>query len=243
MKAYRFQDAKSDKFWVIDWAGPNCAVNYGKTGSIGTYRVKEFASDVECEKEAGKLIASKLKKGYRPFETFDPDNHFYFDDEETGLHPLTSHPEFRASFADDLYYDCGDEEAPFGSDEGSDTLGHIQEDMRKSKSFDFVSFPRKLVTVYWDLTYLPAIDISREAVEQLARNDEMNLTQSDMVTYATAFAQIKITGRVDAALKALALNAMRRMGITAEIAGWNTTGHPSEIMSRMIADLEKFRAG
>jgi uncharacterized protein YfeS len=31
--------------------------------------------------------------------------------------------------------------------------------------------------------------------------------QSDMVTYATAFAQLKITGRIDAKLKEAALNA------------------------------------
>jgi len=80
-------------------------------------------------------------------------------------------------------------------------------------------------------------------VEKLIKTDEMDMTQSDMVTYAVAFAQIKITGRVDAGLKASALNAMRRMEITAEIMGWNTTGKPSEVMSVMISDLERFPAG
>lgn len=51
-------------------------------------------------------------------QDFDAVHHLYFDTEEYGLHPLTSHPVFRACFSEELYYDCGDEEAPFGSDEG-----------------------------------------------------------------------------------------------------------------------------
>ncbi|MDR1604532.1 MAG: WGR domain-containing protein [Gracilibacteraceae bacterium] len=243
MEAYRFQDKKSDKFWRIERSGNSFAVNYGKTGTTGRYQVKEFGDAEECEKEARKLIASKVKKGYQPYADFDADRQLYFDDEEIGLHPLTSHPRFRVHFTDDLYYDCGDEEAPFGSDEGSDTLAHIVEEIRKGKALDFAAFPRKLVEEYWDMTYRPVADLSREVVEALAQSDEMNLSQSDMVTYAVAFAQIKITGRIDPALKAAALNAMRRMETTAEILGWNKTGKPSEIMTLAIADLERFDSG
>jgi uncharacterized protein YfeS len=239
MEVLRYQDKKSDKFWRIEYAGVAFAVNYGKTGTTGTYQVKEFDSGDKCEKEAQKLIASKRKKGYQPYLEFDPNGQLYIDDDEIGMHPLTSHPKFRAHFSDDLYYDCGDVEAPFGSDEGSDTLAQIVEDLRKGKPFDFAGFPKKMVEVYWEMTYLPAADISREAVEELAKTDEMNMTQSDMVTYATAFAQIKITGRLDAGLKAAAINAMKRVIITAEIMGWNTTG---KITAKMINDLEEFPA-
>ena len=88
--------------------------------------------------------------------------------------------------------------------------------------------------------HLRANWLSREAVEALVKSDEMNLTQSDMVTYATAFAQIKITGQIDAGLKTAAINAMKRMEIAAEILEWNTTGQPSEIAEKMISDLERF---
>ena len=240
MQTYRFQDENSDKFWRVEYAGTNLAVNYGKTGTTGKYQVKEFDSPEECEKEVKKLIASKVKKGYQPYADFDLDHHFYIDDEEIGPHPLTSHPNFRAHFTDDFYYSCLDEEAPFGSDEGSDTLAQIEEDLRKSKSFDFVAFPQKLVEQYWDMRYLPAQDLSPDAVEQIVKSDEMDVTQSDMVTYAAAFAQIKITGRISPALKSAALNAMRRMQMTAVICGWNTSGEPSVFATRMIDDLERF---
>jgi uncharacterized protein YfeS len=247
VQAYRFYDDKSDKswqsdkFWRVEYAGNAYAVNYGKTGTAGQYKLKEFDSPEDCEKEAKKLIASKTKKGYQPYPEFDPDAHFYFDDkdESANHHPLTSHPRFRAHFTDDFYYDCGEEEAPFGSDEGADTLWFIKKEFRKVKRLDFVAFPKKLIEKYWEMTYIPPDDISREAVERLAREDEGDLIQSDRVTYAVAFAQIKITGRVDAKLKTMALNAMRRAEIAAEILGWSTT----EITTRMIADLEAFPAG
>ncbi|MFD2942143.1 WGR domain-containing protein [Flavobacterium notoginsengisoli] len=240
MEAYRYHDEKSDKFWRIEHDESAFAVNYGKTGTTGKYQIKEFDSTEECQKEVKKLIDSKKKKGYKPYPEFDSNNHYYFDDEEIGLHQLTSHPKFRAHFTSEFYYDCGDEEAPFGSDEGSDTLAQIAEDLRKNKTFNFTSFPKKLIEEYWDMTYLPAEDISHESIEQLVKTDEMNLTQSDMVTYATAFAQIKITGEVDAELKVLALNAMKRIEIVAELLKWNTTGKPSEISIKMINDLEQF---
>jgi uncharacterized protein YfeS len=240
MHAYRFQDEKSDKFWRLEQAGAALAVNHGKTGTIGKYQVKEFADAQACEKEARKLVAAKVAKGYAPFAGFDADRHRYFDHDEIGPHPLTSHPAFRAHFTDALYYDCGHEAAPFGSDEGSDTLMQIEEDMRKGKAVDFAAFPKKLVETYWDMRYLPPVDLSPEAVEHLARSDEMDLVQSDQVTYATAFAQIKITGRIDPALKSLALNAIRRLGMTAVILGWIPAGQPAKTAARMRHDLERF---
>jgi len=55
------------------------------------------------------------------------DKQLYFDNDEDGLNILTSHPVFRQFFSDDLYYDCANEEAPFGNDEGSDTLYELQD--------------------------------------------------------------------------------------------------------------------
>ncbi len=240
MKEFRYIDNKSDKFWRIDCIESNLLVNYGKTGSIGKFQIKEFESTEVCNKEAIKLISSKIKKGYSHFPDFDANNCFYFDDEEIGLHLLTSHPKFCENFTDDFYFDCGDEEAPFGSDEGSDTLHQIEEDLRKSKDFNFTTFPKKLIEDYWDMTYIPANDISLPSIEELVKTDEMNLTQSDMVTYATAFAQIKITGQIDYELKKIALNAMKRFEIVAQLLKWNTTGGPSEIGTKMISDLEQF---
>ena len=63
-RRFVYQDAKSDKFWDIDFEGTTQTVVYGKTGTAGREAVKEFASAEECTKESEKLITQKLKKGY-----------------------------------------------------------------------------------------------------------------------------------------------------------------------------------
>jgi len=238
-EAYRFRDDKSDKFWRIEYGGDAMAVNFGKTGTAGRYQVKEFDSDKECTKEAKKLISAKVKKGYESYPEFDAGSHFYFDDEEIGLHPLTSHPQFRSHFKNELYYDCVNEEAPFGSDEGSDTLAYVHEELRKNRSLNFAEFPRKVTEEYWDMEYMPADDIKEEAIEKLVKTNEMEVIQSDTVTYAVAFAQIKTTGRIDPKLKEMALNSMHRMNAVSRILKWGS-GEPSDIIMTMIKDLERF---
>ena len=65
MKRYFiFQDNKSQKFWSIDTNGKSFTVTYGKLGSAGQMTNKEFDSEEACEKEAAKLTAEKVKKGY-----------------------------------------------------------------------------------------------------------------------------------------------------------------------------------
>lgn len=235
-RAFAYKDEKSHKFWWIEYSGTDYAVNYGKWGATGKFEVKdEFDNEQECSKAAEKLIASKIKKGYVELPDFDYVSRIYIDDEEVGLHRMTSHPNFRMHFTEEFYYDCGDEEAPFGSDEGNDTLAYICEDIRKKGKLVFSDYPRFIIENYWELNYIPALDLSPETVKKLEEKCEMDMTQSDMVTYAVAFGQIKVTGKVNRELKLLALNAIHRLHMV-----WSE-GKESEIGSRMIFDLESFK--
>lgn len=62
-----------------------------------------------------------------------------------------------------------------------------------------------------------------------------------MTTYATAFAQIKIIGRIDAELKQMALNAMKRLDTAFEISGDSFVREfLSETQAKMIKRLGGF---
>lgn len=239
-KAFLYSDDKSNKFWWIEYDGLDFVTNFGKTGTNGRFQIKEFESDDECTKNAEKLISQKVKKGYKEDLVFDFENRFYFDDEEIGLHPKTSHPNFREHFTNELYFDCMDEEAPFGSDEGHDTLSDMQDLVRKKGWFDFSLYPQSLIENVWDMKYISSMDISEEAVKKLLVEDEMNLIQSDMVTYASAFAQIKITGYINKDLKERALLSIKRMDEIAKIQGWMENRDSSEVSDIMIEDLSSF---
>ena len=58
------QDGDANKFWQIEVDGKTFTATFGKIGTNGRETVKKFASEEECKKEADKLIAQKVKKGY-----------------------------------------------------------------------------------------------------------------------------------------------------------------------------------
>lgn len=59
-----YQDDSSNEFWKINVSGSSYTITYGKIGTVGNVKTKDFDSEEKCLKEAGKLIKSKLKKGY-----------------------------------------------------------------------------------------------------------------------------------------------------------------------------------
>lgn len=63
-KYFEYKDEKSAKFWKITVSGDSHTVNYGKIGTDGQQKTKEFSSSEEALESAEKLIVSKLKKGY-----------------------------------------------------------------------------------------------------------------------------------------------------------------------------------
>ncbi len=231
-KTLRYTDEKSDKFWRVETLDCAMVTNWGKTGVNGKYALKEFDSPEECIKEAEKLIRSKLKKGYIEWSEFDPMDHYYFDDEEFGHHPLTSHPRFRQYFTDELYYDCGDEEAPFGSDEGADALALLAEMLRKKPSINFADLPRWLMDDEWELGYCPPD-------EPYDEEDVESSFYSDQVTLAFAFGQIKITGEIDHDLAKQALGSLERMKKTHVLIGLDQFNSPRYI-PLMESDLRQF---
>lgn len=234
-RAFVYKDEKSHKFWWIDYSGRSLAVNYGKYGSIGKFELKKFDTEEDCRKEAEKLIRSKLKKGYAEDGSFNFLDRLYIDCEEYGLHPKTSHPRFSEHFSDEIYYADYDEETPFGSDEGNDTLSFLFEAIRKNPDLDFSAFPRKLIEQDWDMEYIPVDTLDADEVKRMAADKGMDMIQSDMVTYAAAFAQIKITGSISSELKDRGIKAIKRLA-SIEGVPWNE----NEIRCKMIEDLQSF---
>ena len=60
----KFIDGTSDKFWQIETSGDSHTVTFGKNGTNGQSKTKKFDSEETCLKDAEKLIAEKIKKGY-----------------------------------------------------------------------------------------------------------------------------------------------------------------------------------
>lgn len=65
MPRYEFSEGSSNKFWDINLTDKSFTTTYGKIGSNGQTTIKTFKSSDEAKREYEKLIAEKVKKGYK----------------------------------------------------------------------------------------------------------------------------------------------------------------------------------
>lgn len=63
-RCFIFREGGSQKFWNIELEGSQFEVTYGRLGTEGQKQTKAFESSETAQKEAEKLIKSKLGKGY-----------------------------------------------------------------------------------------------------------------------------------------------------------------------------------
>jgi len=65
MPRYEFKEGTSNKFWDITLDGSSFTTKYGKIGSDGQETIKEWDDDDQAKKEYDKIIAKKVKEGYK----------------------------------------------------------------------------------------------------------------------------------------------------------------------------------
>ena len=213
----RLSDHQADRYWRVETLGGDLMTNWGKVSTSGRYEVKSFADAAECEERAQQLVDAKLKAGFQDFPGFDPMQSFYYDDDEMGLHPLTSHPTFRKYFGSEVYYSSTQDAAPFGNDEGSDALWELSDLLRRRPKADLTHYPASLISKLYHLPFCPPKGETYEELEA-QRNLTLEgrplleqLRRTDRVIVALALAQVKITGSLSKALYALALRSLDRL--------------------------------
>jgi len=63
-ESLEFSDGKSAKFWKISVRGKTQTVNYGRLGTTGQKKTKQFETPAAAKQASEKLIEAKKKKGY-----------------------------------------------------------------------------------------------------------------------------------------------------------------------------------
>lgn len=98
MPRYEFVEGTSSKFWEIELDGSSFTTRWGRIGTDGQEKTKDYASPAEAKKEYDKLIASKVKSGYELVDGGD-------DDDEGGdgeVGEAQSNPELEAAIEKNL---------------------------------------------------------------------------------------------------------------------------------------------
>jgi predicted DNA-binding WGR domain protein len=64
VRCFECKEDDSSKFWQISIGASEHTVRYGRLGTVGQCKTKQFPNPEAAVRDAAKLIAEKLKKGY-----------------------------------------------------------------------------------------------------------------------------------------------------------------------------------
>ncbi|WP_433676353.1 hypothetical protein [Microbacterium gorillae] len=149
----------------------------------------------------------------------------YIDDPDEGLAPVTSHPRF-VEVAPEEFYDEANEFAPFGSDDGHDTLrsleGWFEENGANSDPRTFLAE----LLEDWGFDLPPNIhEAAADELREWSAAEDMNevlITSEARARVATALGTLKIVGTVSSEMLAEGRAGVRVLRILAE----DTTRYP-----------------
>jgi uncharacterized protein YfeS len=150
----------------------------------------------------------------------------YFDDEESGLSPETSHPTFVTLCAgDDFFYNCTNDFAPFGSDAGADTLEALEAWFQEPEDRPTREFIDQMMDE-WDMRLPDLLETDDTVVRSWLADEKLatHFSQINPMLIATAFGELKITGSVTREIRALAIAAARRETI---YTAYSSETHPT----------------
>ena len=160
------------------------------------------------------FAGAALLPGYRlrVREVWPNPQQLYYDDSAQGSTHETSHPRFRDLCADAFFLDGNNDFAPFGSDDGHDTLRALETWFRDGGSHNTPAFLEQLLEE-WDFGIgLEILSSKPVQIDAWLREKDMHsryLAAVCRATVATALGQLKIAGGVDPDIQLLALQAVQ----------------------------------
>ena len=164
------------------------------------------------------------------------------DDEEVGgIDKERGHPRALQIIPDAFFWDCTDELAPFGSDEGDTALAEYRDWRRENPDSPLED------CLAWTIDSVGEIDASdytdaiydeatvRAQVGDEDFDDQQLIYTTDVSVIATAFGQLADEGRIDATAKPYVARALKRQIAWAKVqSDWD---HGAEYM-RNLARLQ-----
>ncbi len=69
LRRFEYKDDRSYKFWAIELDGDTHSVTFGRIGTKGQTRTKQYDDAQQAKREYRKRIDDKLRHGYREIKT------------------------------------------------------------------------------------------------------------------------------------------------------------------------------
>ena len=169
----------------------------------------------------------------------------YLDSAEGGLSPTTSHPDFVA-VAPEWFWSQDDPNAPFGSDDGHDTLSTLHEHFAQGGGDEHVPGCIAGLIADWELVPEQIWDSSAEEITAWleAEDGHVRFLHGEIDAYiAAACGQFKISGWIHPALRFWAERAL--MLLEQVLDPWEQQtfgGEPGHYATKITAAREVIQA-
>lgn len=151
------------------------------------------------------------------------------------LSPETAHPNAAQILTDEFFWDCMDENSPFGNDTGADALKFFREWRAAHTRANPLEFLGKILREVFEVPDAHWNVVELDQVRALLNDSEYDLSVRDDTVIAVAFGQIVLEGRVETEIKRRALLALQRQSLPAVIEhrGWVSPAARIERLERM----------
>ena len=145
------------------------------------------------------------------------------EEENYGINKEFAHPRAIELIPEDFFWDCVDELAPFGSDEGDLALSEFRDWKKENPNEPIYECIKWVIE---DLTEKPISEyneqiINRELIKSQVDDedfdDEYYLFTVDISVIATGFGQLVDEGKIDESIKPIIQRAITRQKIQIEI--------------------------
>jgi len=247
----------SNKFWRVEVHGDVVIVRWGRIGTAGRTTSKRHPGHAAATRDAERQVNAKLRKGYQLVATSGPagppraSGSAQADSGaaaellvrierllDQGLDKKHGHPRAVELAPEPFFWDCGDELAPFGSDEGHTALGEFLGWRKKHPAAPLLDCLRWVVEDVGEMVFkrYNAELLNRAALTDLMRdpafNDQQYVYTLDVSVFSTGFAQLVLEGTIDAEAKPVLRVALDRQRLYAEIEAerWQ---HAAEYIAKL----------
>jgi uncharacterized protein YfeS len=157
------------------------------------------------------------------------------DEDFVELSPDTSHPHAARILPDEFFWDCVDENTPFGNDTGADALAFFREWRREHPRSNPVEFLGGILREVFEVPDADWKVVEPVPVEELLVESAEDVCVRDDAVIAVAFGQLVLEGSVEAEIKSRALWALQRqeLPVVIEQRGWVNPPERIERLRRM----------
>ena len=145
------------------------------------------------------------------------------------LSPDTSHPRAAQILTDEFFWDCVDENTPFGNDTGADALAFFREWRQEHARSNPVEFLEEILGEEFEVSDAHWNAVEPAQVQELLDESEDDLLVLDDTVIAVAFGQIVLEGSVETEIKRRALLALQRQALPAVIKHRGCVNPPERI--------------